>query len=393
MTVPQSIVEMARAGAESVYAYVERTAEVVPEGVRWQTLTLENEPTYSAMLVNGAAGISLFLSDYYRLTGAPRARELAGGACHWAAVTGPEVEGDGLLTGWAGIGLAWLWLAHATGDRDALAQAMRIADRLLAHAPGPWTTLYSGAAGEGSFLLRLAETTRDGRHLAGAVQRGEWLAEAGVRDGPGLHWPYQTDDEPWQGLGVGPGVAGIGLFLVALYQATRDERWAGLVREAAQTLATEAKPDHGGLNWAQTIGEPELKRCQICDGSPGIGLFHARAYAALSDPSFLETARAAGEATYAYGDVRHNPCLCHGLTGNAGFLFDLYRLTGEPQWLERAHDLSQRAFAYRTVTPEGDVWQADEPGFTSPEFMFGAAGAGHVFLRLWQPNAVRLPLV
>ncbi len=117
------------------------------------------------------------------------------------------------------------------------------------------------------------------------------------------------------------------------------------------------------------------------------------AYAALGDASFLETARAAGEATYAYGDVRHNPCLCHGLTGNAGFLFDLYRLTGEPQWLERAHDLARRAFAYRTTTPEGDVWQADEPGFTSPEFMFGAAGAGHVFLRLWQPDAVRLPLV
>ena len=35
----------------------------------------------------------------------------------------------------------------------------------------------------------------------------------------------------------------------------------------------------------------------------------------------------------------------------------------------------------------------DEPGFSSPEFMFGASGAGHVFLRLWQPDAVRLPLV
>ena len=50
MTLPQPIVETARAGADSVYGYVERTAEMMPDGVRWQTLTLENEPTYSAML-------------------------------------------------------------------------------------------------------------------------------------------------------------------------------------------------------------------------------------------------------------------------------------------------------------------------------------------------------
>ena len=74
MTMPAQLAETAKAGADSVYRYVERTAEVEPDGVRWQTLTLENEPTYAAALVNGAAGISLFLSDYYRLTGTPRAR-------------------------------------------------------------------------------------------------------------------------------------------------------------------------------------------------------------------------------------------------------------------------------------------------------------------------------
>src|SRR5204863_7588260 len=114
------------------------------------------------------------LSDYCRLTGTPRARELAGGACHWASAPGREIDNDSLLTGWAGIGLAWLWLANATGDRDAVAQATRIADRLLAREPGPLTTLYSGASGEGTFLLRMAETTRDGRHLAGAVRHGDW---------------------------------------------------------------------------------------------------------------------------------------------------------------------------------------------------------------------------
>src|SRR3954471_24308390 len=102
MTMPAQLAETAKAGADWVYRYVERTAEVEPDGVRWQTLTLENEPTYAAALVNGAAGISLFLSDYYRLTGTPRARELAGSACHWAAAPERDIQDTNLFEGWAG---------------------------------------------------------------------------------------------------------------------------------------------------------------------------------------------------------------------------------------------------------------------------------------------------
>ena len=394
-TSSERLVEMAKTGAAAVFGYIERTAEAVPDGVCWQTLTYDNEPQYDASLASGVAGISLFLSDYYRLTGAARARELAEGACRWCSAPEREIEGDSLLGGRAGVGLAWLWLANATGDRNALAQAAGIAQHLLARDPGPVTGLYSGAAGEGIFLVRLAAASRDERHLAGAARRGAWLAEVALRNesGAGVHWPYQTDDEPWYGLGFGPGVAGIGCFLLALHESTREVRWADLTREAAQTLTAQAKPDHGGLNWPQTIGEAELLRCQLCDGSPGVGLFFARAYEALGEPRYLETARAAAEATYAYGDVRRNPSQCHGLAGNAELFVELYRLTREPVWLDRAHDFATRALAYRARTPEGDVWQADDPGYTSPEYLYGAAGTGHFFLRLCKPDEIRMPLL
>jgi lantibiotic modifying enzyme len=391
----ERIAETAKAGADSVFGYIERTAEMVPEGVRWQTLTYENEPQYDASLASGVAGIGLFLAAYYRLTSAPRARELAEGACRWCSAPERKIEGDSLVGGRAGVGLAWLRLANATGDRHALAQAADVAEHLLARDPGPVTGLYSGAAGEGIFLVRLAAATRDERHLAGAARRGAWLAEVALRDeaGPGVHWPYQTDDEPWYGLGFGPGVAGIGCFLLALYEATREARWADLARGAAQTLSAQAKPDHGGLNWPQTIGEAELLRCQLCDGSPGVGLFFVRAYEALGEPRCLETARAAAEATYAYGDVRRNPSQCHGLAGNAELFVELYRLTREPVWLDRAHDFASHILTYRTSTPEGDVWQADEPPYTSPEYLYGAAGTGHFFLRLPNPEDIRMPLL
>ncbi len=385
-----AIAQTARDGAASVFRYVARTAEVVPGGVRWRTLSDANEPQYDAGLGDGVAGIALFLTGYYRATGDPQARTLAEGACRWCAAPERRIEGMSLMVGWAGIGLAWLHLARATARADALAEASAIAGRLQARGPGPVTTLYSGAAGEGIFLLRLAEASGEAQHLAAARRWGDWLAEVAVRKGPGVYWPYEVEEEPWIGLGLGPGAAGTGGFLAALYQATREARYAELVRGAARTLIDQARPDHGGLNWAQTLDEPELQRCQLCDGSPGIGLFFARAYEALGEPTYLDVAAAAGQATYAYGDVRHNAGQCHGLAGNGELLLELYRLTREPVWLARAGEFARQALAYRTAGAEGDIWQADEPGYSSPEFLNGAAGTGHFFLRLADPDAMRI---
>jgi hypothetical protein len=46
-------------------------------------------------------------------------------------------------------------------------------------------------------------------------------------------------------------------------------------------------------------------RCQWCHGSPGVGLFLCQAHQVLGEPTYLDTAQAAGETTFAYGDNRH----------------------------------------------------------------------------------------
>jgi lantibiotic modifying enzyme len=195
-------------------------------------------------------------------------------------------------------------------------------------------------------------------------------------------------------LGFAHGIAGIGYFLLLLQQATGDARWADLARGVAGRLSQHALPDHGGRNWPYFLGCDDGPRlCQWCHGAPGIGLLYTKAYEVLGDPSFLATARAAGDTTYAAGDTRGNPCQCHGLAGNAELLVELYRITGEVRWLERAHEFARMAMAYRTRGPQGDTWQADDAGYDSPDYMCGAAGTGHFFLRLLDPQRVRLPLM
>jgi lantibiotic biosynthesis protein len=401
---------IAREGAASVYRYIERTAEEVPDGVRWQTLDWENQPQYDLSIFYGVAGIALFLADYYRLTGNTRALELSHGAAKWCSRPERLQEGsveewrrDGLGRGRAGAGMAWLSLFRATGERRFLDGATAIAGDLLGKEPGPVTDWLDGATGEGIFLLRLGEASGEARFVDGASRIGKWLASVAIRDERGLFWPWQVDDPEhgeWFGLSFIPGMAGNAHFLVSLYQATRDESFADVARAAAQTLQRQAVPDHGGLNWPDTldgVAHGEALRCQWCYGAPGVGLFFVKAFEALGDPEYLVTAEAAGEATYQYGDVRQNAVQCHGMAGNADLFLDLYRACPDPSrkhlWLDRAHDFGRRMFAYRTIAPEGDVWQADDPGVSSPDYMMGAAGTGHFFLRLWRPDEIDRPLV
>ncbi|MGH2369342.1 MAG: lanthionine synthetase LanC family protein, partial [Chloroflexota bacterium] len=323
---------------------------------------------------------------------------LARGALRWCATPRlPFVDGrsenPSLCFGRSGVGMAWLHLAAATNDVAALGEAKAYGDRLVRTAPGPVVDFLGGAAGEGIFLVRLWEASHDGRFLDGAVRRAEWVRDQGVRDETGLHWPSRAGQSQSRWMpGFAHGDAGVAHFLVLLHQATGDAAWADLPREAAATLSSHAQPDQGGLNWPYLVGGSGPPVCQWCHGAPGVGLFYAKASEVLGDAAYLTTAKAAAETTFAYGDIRQNPTQCHGLAGNAELFIELYRLTHEPLWLERAHHFAIRVLHYRSATPEGDLWPADDPGYFSPDFMCGAAGTGHFFLRLWQPDQVRMPL-
>jgi lantibiotic modifying enzyme len=393
VTPPPPPHETARTGADSVFDYVVRTAETIPEGVRWRTLDYQNRPHYGPNVFNGVAGIVLFLAEYYARTGAAAARDLALGGARWCEPPERWGDDDSLCVGRGGAVLAWLHLARVTGDGALTTRARAAAARLVAREPGPATDFLGGAAGEVILLVRLWEAAGDERYLAAARRRAVWLEGCAVRDAAGCRWPRRVG-APERGTfwGFAHGATGIGHALLILAAATGEARWAALAREVAETVRRQARPDRGGLNWPNALGATDPLRCQWCQGAPGVGLFYAKAHEVLGAGADLRTAEAAGETTFAYGDVRQNPSQCHGLAGNAELFLELYRLTRAPRWLEQAHDFARRALAYRVPGPAGAAWQADEPGLTSPDYLCGAAGVGHFFLRLAAPEAVRMPL-
>jgi lantibiotic modifying enzyme len=382
-----------REAADSVNRYVERTAIRSSAGAEWATLGYDNSVLRGEISVfSGAAGIAVFLCDYGAL-------DLAHDTLRWCDTAKSEWGGDSLCFGRGGIALGWLHLFAKRADPAFLRPAREIADRIAAfdpEQPGVVSDYIGGLAGQGILLLRLHEATQDERYLAAARRFGSWLADHRRALDAGPAWPMvPSDPNSRMQWGFAHGTSGIAYFFVRLHAATGQARWKDVALEAASTLKRAAFADRGGLNWRRQPDVPasEPIRCQWCHGAPGVGLFFARAWESFREPWLLETAEAAGETTFAYGDIRKNPSQCHGLSGNAELLLELHRLTGKQLWLDRAAEFGRLAMGYRMDDDGKDRWQADEPGFFSPDFMCGAAGAGHFFLRLASGGSLPLPLM
>ena len=393
MATQEEIKDLAQTGIDSVYNYIERTAETTSNGIRWQTLGFENEPVYHSRIFGGCAGISFFLADHYKIYGIEKTKDLAIGCNKWCLSFDPQNNVKGLLNGHTGVAFSQLHLANALQDKTWLSPCHTHANFLLHSALGPQTEIFCGVAGDGLFLHHLWKTTQDEKYLKGAIQHGEWLIKHATYNEHGCLWPWHLKEEPTL-FGFAHGNSGIAHFLLLLYETTQDPKWKTIVQSVIETLNKNATPDQGGFHWPR-IPNPdpnEILRCQWCNGSPGIGLFFAKAYEILNDPSLLHSAQKAGETTYAYGDIRQNPTQCHGLAGNAELFIELYRLTDEQIWLDRAFDFAQQAFQYRITTKDGDIWQSDDAEYYSQDFCYGAAGVGHFFLRLMHPHTLKMPL-
>lgn len=377
-------------GAESVVGFLERSAQESADGVSWESLSYQNEVIRRHDLWDGVPGVAVFLADYAAVTGSREARELAARALGWSeaqARTGQHPDPDGrpsLGRGAAGLSLAYFHLS-AAGDSSALERAAHYANEVAGKKVGRNPSLLWGTAGEALLLIRAWRTTSDGGFLDAAVRRGVALRDDSL---VGVLAAMEQRPVPF---GLAPGLAGVGIALAHLFAATGDEQWAAPTRQVAESLRLRARADEAvsdGLVWPRHSGADAPTGYQWCLGAPGIGLFFAAAASALGDAALLDTALAAGEATYGHGDVRENASLCHGLAGGAELLVELFRRTGDGRWLARASELAERAWGYRIASPEGDVWPADEPGLSAPNLSTGAAGVGRLFLQVQAPSKV-----
>lgn len=290
--------------------------------------------------------------------------------------------------------MSWIYLSQVAGE-PLPEYCEQNADVILREDPGPFTDLMGGAASNGLYLLRLWNVTDEARFLDGARRNGAWLCDQLVRDDEGCHCLCRPDgefgDRPF--LGAAHGISGVAHFLLMLHEATGEEGWADAAHNILTTLERHAIADRGGLNWVPMLGDTELSRCQWSHGAPGIGIVFLKAAQVLGEARYRQAAIKAGETTYAYGDFRKNITQCIGLSGCGELFVELYRDLGDEMWMHRAQEFADLAMPYRDQLPEGEAWPTDEPGLYSADFMYGASGLGHYFLRMMDPHNVPMPFM
>jgi serine/threonine-protein kinase len=151
-------------------------------------------------------------------------------------------------------------------------------------------------------------------------------------------------------LGIAHGWAG---FLYATLQwcsVSKKTIPQGVERRLLE-LAALALPVNRGLDWPWVLGrsgEPGTMS-GWCNGACGYVFLWTLAYRLLGDQRYLELAQ--GAAWRSWEAPEQIITLCCGLAGRAYALLNLYRLTNEIVWLDRARDLAVRG-ARATNTPK-----------------------------------------
>jgi hypothetical protein len=238
---------LAYGAAGVLWALNESGTEIPAAHVDWLEESARRYAHPSPGLYTGTAGVACALQRLGRTDAATALLKEASGV---------EPVNDGLLDGRAGLGLAHLFMARATGDDAALKHATLLAEQLVESAAGRSPRrgeagLMRGRSGAALLLLRLHAHTPDTGLLDGARELLDtdlrtlgWSAEAD---------PARTDaEEGWSAGAVGArptfaaGGGGTAMVLREYLDQRHEPRFA-LACESVLRTALDCVPHTAGL--------------------------------------------------------------------------------------------------------------------------------------------------
>lgn len=331
---------------------------------------------------HGAAGVLGVLCRAHELTGDPRLPDAIATTARWIErrIEREPRRAPGLYFGAAGIAWALCDAGRVLGDAELVQRACALALAQPHDWPSPDVT--HGVAGLGMTLLHLWQATGSARLRDQALRCADALA-ARAEDGPGWRFPRDFDSR-FAGLrfhGFAHGTAGIGqLLLDAGLAGGRDDLVALAIAAGDALLADAIAVDDDGLAWASEPDGPQDPMRYWCNGSTGIGGFLLRLHATTADERHRAGAEAAARAVMAHR-WRQGLAYCHGLAGGGDFLLDLAIRLGDARYRAWADDVAAIVWSRRIVR-DGAVTFGDDPFALVADFHVGLGGILAFFLRL-----------
>ncbi|WP_225801234.1 class IV lanthionine synthetase LanL [Streptomyces sp. NK15101] len=342
------------------------------------TLAGESDP---CTVQQGAAGVLAVLTRYFELTGDPRLPGLLSTAGRWIADrTDLRSPRPGLHFGGRGTAWALYDAGRAVDDRRLVEHALDLA--LAPQLATPHHDVTHGTAGSGLAALHLWRRTGDTRFADLVVDAADRLTAAVQREAPGVGWPVPAEaDSPEGGkryLGFAHGTSGIGCFLLAAADLSQRSEHRELALEVGEDLLAHAVRIGEAVQWPAQSGDVPTAP-YWCHGSAGIGGFLVRLWEATGDDRFGELARGGAHAVVERAS-RAPLTQCHGLAGNGDFLLDMADATGDPVHRDAAEELADLILA-EGARRQGHVVFPNEYGEVSTSWSDGSAGILAFLLR------------
>ncbi|MFJ3904667.1 class IV lanthionine synthetase LanL [Streptomyces sp. NPDC090025] len=181
-------------------------------------------------------------------------------------------------------------------------------------------------------------------------------------------------------LGFAHGTAGIATFLLTAADVTGRKEYRDLAIAAGEGLVAQALRVGGAAQWPAKAADSVPTAPYWCHGSAGIGSFLLRLWQATGDERYADLAHRAGHAVVERAP-RAPLTQCHGLAGNGDFLLDLADATGTPAHRAAAGRLA-RLLTSERARRAGHVVFPNEYGDVSTGWSDGAAGILAFLLRV-----------
>jgi lantibiotic modifying enzyme len=356
-------------------------------------------PVYQTVgpdLYSGTSGIALFLAEAFVRTGVERLRTTAVEAVAQSLEkqqSAPGSAGPGAYDGALGIAYVAARLGEILQRPDLTTRARELTVAMSEPLRScPAADVISGAAGVIPLLLRLSDMLDLSGAASLAIDMGDAILRAAVREPTGWSWRDEAEDmmDGRNLTGFAHGAAGIGRALLQLHRRTGFDRF---IEGGFQAFRYEnrwfrpAEDNWPDFRWHE--GDEALAPCMVawCHGAPGIGLARMEAirmgheqWRADAEAAVRASKRALGD-----GHVRRDAdfCLCHGVAGIATFLLLAADVLRDESARRCALAAARRGMAAFGQAPR--AWPLGLPSGSHPSLMIGLAGIGYFYLGLADP--------
>lgn len=391
--------------AISAARWIENSSETTKNGLVWPD-DPKDPKSVNTTLYAGTPGPILFFLDLYRDTGKTEFLRQATSGADALIASLTKDQPTGLYEGLAGdgftLGETYLITHDAKYKMAALQCVAWIKQGAKKTGKGvQWndvTDVIAGGSGTGLFLLWAADQIQAPGARDLAVQVGEHLIELGKpTDGGGLRW-LMDPTFPREMPNFSHGTAGVAYFLATLYQSTKQKEFLDAAVKGANYLISIADKDADIclIYHDDTFNGKSLYYLGWCHGPAGTARLFYRLYQDTHDERWLDWTKRCARALVAEGAPQkvvspgewHNISVCCGVTAEAQFFLDMYRLTNDGEYLALAKKATNSLLTLATQDVQGARWVQVETrvqpdvAIAQTGYMQGASGVGMWLLHM-----------